>query len=159
MQFPTSSPEQDAAILLGLSLIIATSDEAKTLRSLPALQSIANKPVELWEFFLTSAALATGMAMYQLPRGQQKAASLTSTLLRVTQHWPNSAWIAIPDFQRFMNRVAEEAVQAHTALGWWVALNVKGAALSDEELAAVPPIGKLVFDGLSTWKDTCDKNA
>src|SRR5713101_666506 len=96
------------------------------------------------------------MAMYEVPRGQPKAASLTSALLRATLHWPNSTWVAIPDFQRFMNRVAEEDVHPHTALGWWVVLNVKGAVLSDEELAAVPPIGALDFDGLSSWRATCD---
>lgn len=158
MVFSTSSTDEDAAILLGLSLLIASSDTGKRLRSIPALQCIASKPAELWEFFLTSAALATGMAMYQVSHGQPTAASLTSALLRATQHSPNSTWVAIPDFQKFMNRVAQDGVHSHTALGWWVAWNVKGAALSDEELAAVPPIGTFVFDGLSSWKATCDQN-
>jgi hypothetical protein len=157
MLFRTSSTQEDAAILLGLSLVIASSDSSKRLRSLPPLQSIASKPIEPWEFFLTAAALATGTAMYQLPHGQQKAASLTSTLFRATQHWPNSIAVAIPDFQNFMNRTVEEGVHHQTAIGWWVAWNVKGAALSDEELAAVPPIGALVFDGLWPWKNTCDQ--
>jgi hypothetical protein len=157
MVFSTSSIDEDAAVLLGLSIVIASSDAGKRLRSHPSLQSVSTEPVELWEFFITSAALATGMAMYQLPCGQPKAASLTSALLRATAHWPNSTGVAIPDFQRFMNRVAEEGVHPHTTLGWWVVWNVKGAALSDQELAAVPPVGALVFDRLATWKDTCDR--
>jgi hypothetical protein len=97
------------------------------------------------------------MAMYELPSGQTKAVSLTSALLRATLHWPNSTWVAIPDFQKFMSRIAEESVHPYTAVGWWVACNVKGAALSDEELAAVPPIGAVVFDGLLSWKATCEE--
>jgi len=158
MVFPTSSPDQEAAILLGVSIIIGSSDEGKRLRSRPPFAAIATKPPALWEFFLTCAALASGMPCIRCHEVSRTPNVLWPHFSELRSNWPNAVPVAISNFQTFMIRMAESNVDSRTAVGWWVAFQVKGAALSDEELAAIHPIGALIGDGLSSWKRVANES-
>jgi hypothetical protein len=157
MLFSSSSIDEDAAILLGICIIGATSDATKRLRSRPALAALNSQPIQDWEYFLTCAGLAIGLTMYQMARGRENAQPFMAALLRATQHWPHGVGVAVLDFQNVTNRlVTEEQLRPETAIGWWIALNVKGAPLSDEELTEAPTIGETVLHAVDRWRDACE---
>jgi hypothetical protein len=153
----TSQYDQKAARLLCLAQIAATSLAVPMLEAFPAIDAIFQRPGfsmrEHWDFFVTIAGLATGLASYSARYSRSQVTAFAGELLRQAALWDSQAASAIADFQQFVNRNVGGGVDAPTAIGLWVVWNIARQTPEDAAVAAAPAIGSLVIRSLQDWQE------
>lgn len=154
-RFKARGYEDEAARLLALSKIIATSSSTTVSDAFPAIDAMFRRPGfsldGQWDFFVTVAGLAMGLATYSERHPRSEVTAFGSELLRQAGLWDHQTAPAIVDFQQFLNRNVAEGVDAATSIGLWVLWNLVGSAPDDFAIAASPVIGSLVIDSLHEW--------
>lgn len=154
-RFKARRYNDEATRLLSLAKIVATSSTTPVLETFPAIDAIFHRPGfsirEHWDFFVTVAGLAMGLASYSERHSRSQVTAFASELLTQAGLWDDRAAPAIADLQRFANRNLSEGVDAPTAIGLWVVWNIAGRAPEDSAVAAAPTIGSLVIKSLQEW--------
>lgn len=154
-RFKARRYEDEAARLLALSKIVATSSSTSVSDAFPAIGAVCRHPAlsleGRWDFFVTVAGLAMGLVAYSERHPRSEVTAFASELLRQAGLWDHQTAPAIADFQQFVNRNVSEGVDAATSIGLWVVWNLVGSTPDDSAIAATPGIGSLVIDSLHEW--------